>query len=75
MLVSLSSLTVFHPCPDLNLRGIVLLLQLTKKIPTETMGRPTIRESVNSSLRKKTPKRTPKIGVKNVKAESRLTEY
>jgi hypothetical protein len=41
----------------------------------ETKGRPTIKETVNSSLRKRRPKRTPKMGVKNVKAESLLTEY
>jgi len=52
-----------------------LLLQFTKKIPAETRGRPIIRESVNSSWRKRTPKKTPKIGVKKVKAESLLTEY
>ena len=48
--------------------------QFTKKIPMETIGRPTIKETVNSSLRKRMPKRTPKIGVKKVKAESLLTE-
>ena len=41
----------------------------------ETMGRPTIKETVSSSLRKRMPKRTPKTGVKKVKAESLLTEY
>ena len=50
------------------------LFQLTKKIPIETRGRPTIRETVNSSLRNKMPERTPKIGVKKVKAVSLLTE-
>ena len=51
-----------------------LPLQFTIKIPIETMGSPTIKEIVNSSLRRSVPKRTPKIGVKKVKAESRLTE-
>jgi hypothetical protein len=56
------------------------LLQFTRKIPMETMGRPIIKETVNSSRRKRTPKRTRKIGVRKVKAESnkgnddRLTE-
>jgi len=53
----------------------LFLLQFTKKIPIETKGSPTIKEVVNSSLRKRIPKRTPKMGVKNVKAESLLTEY
>jgi hypothetical protein len=53
----------------------VLFLQFTKKIPTETMGSPTMRENVNSSPMKRMPERTPKMGVKNVKALSRLTEY
>ena len=51
-----------------------LPLQFTIKIPIETMGSPTIKETVNSSLRRSVPKRTPKIGVRKVKAESRLTE-
>ena len=51
------------------------LLQFTRKIPTETIGSPTINERVNSSLRKRIPKRTPKMGVKKVKADSLLTEY
>jgi len=38
------------------------------------MGRPTFKEKVNSSLRRRIPERTPKIGVKKVKAESLLTE-
>jgi len=41
----------------------------------ETKGSPTIKETVNSSLRRRMPKRTPKMGVKKVKAESLLTEY
>ena len=49
-------------------------LQFTKKIPIETRGRPTMRETVNSSLRNTIPERTPKIGVKNVNAVSLLTE-
>jgi hypothetical protein len=53
----------------------VFSLQFTTKIPTETMGRPTMRENVNSSPRKRMPERTPKMGVKKVKALSRLTEY
>jgi hypothetical protein len=38
------------------------------------MGRPTFNEKVNSSPRKRILKRTPKMGVKKVKAESLLTE-
>jgi len=38
------------------------------------MGNPTIKEGVNSSPSKRVPKRTPKMGVKKVKAESPLTE-
>jgi hypothetical protein len=53
---------------------VILLLQFTKKIPMETMGSPIIKETVSSSWRKRMPKRTPKIGVKKVKAESLLTE-
>ena len=56
---------------DQNFDGF--LLQFTKNIPTQTNGRPTIKETVNSSLRKRRPKRTPKTGVKKVKAESLLT--
>jgi hypothetical protein len=40
----------------------------------ETKGRPAMMETVNSSLRMRIPKRTPKTGVKKVKAESLLTE-
>jgi len=61
---------LLHP-----LQVAVLFLQFTKKIPMETRGRPTMRENVNSSLRKRIPERTPKTGVKKVKALSRLTEY
>jgi hypothetical protein len=50
-------------------------LQFTRKIPRHTIGRPIIREKVNSSPRKIVPKTTPKIGPKNVKEESLLTEY
>jgi len=59
----------------MTLQVEAFFLQFTTKIPTETMGRPTMRENVNSSLRKRVPKRTPKMGVKKVKALSRLTEY
>jgi hypothetical protein len=52
-----------------------LFFQLTRKIPAETRGRPNINEPVNSSRRKRMPKKTPKIGVRKVKAESLLTEY
>jgi hypothetical protein len=48
-------------------------LQFTKKIPRETRGRPIIKEIVNSSLRKRMPKSTPKRGVRKVKAASLLT--
>ena len=34
-----------------------------------------MRETVSSSLRKRIPDRTAKVGVKKVKAESLLTEY
>jgi hypothetical protein len=54
---------------------VVLLLQFTKKIPRETIGKPTINEGVNSSLRRTIPERTPKMGVKKVNADSLLTEY
>ena len=53
----------------------IFFLQFTKKTPMETKGSPTIKETVNSSLRRRMPKRTPKTGVKKVKAESLLTEY
>jgi len=53
----------------------VLLLQFTRKIPMETMGRPIIKDNVSSSWRKRIPKITPKIGAKKVKEESLLTEY
>jgi hypothetical protein len=49
--------------------------RFTRKIPRHTKGRPIIREKVNSSPRKIVPKRTPKMGPKNVKEESLLTEY
>jgi hypothetical protein len=49
-------------------------LQLTRNIPRQTSGSPTIRETVNSSLRKSVPKRTPKMGPNKVKADSLLTE-
>jgi hypothetical protein len=48
--------------------------QFTKKIPRQTRGSPIIKEEVNSSLRNIMPERTPKRGVKKVKAESLLTE-
>jgi hypothetical protein len=54
---------------------VALLLQFTKKIPRETIGNPTINERVSSSLRKRIPERTPKMGVKKVKADNLLTEY
>ena len=40
----------------------------------ETRGSPIIKDKVNSSFKKMIPKRTPKTGVKKVKAESLLTE-
>jgi len=61
--------------PPLYDDAVTLLLQFTKKIPSETIGRPNINERVNSSLRKRMPKRTPKMGVKKVKPDSLLTEY
>jgi hypothetical protein len=48
---------------------------LTRKIPRQTRGRPIIREGVNSSERKRVPKRTPKIGVKKRKAESLFSPH
>jgi hypothetical protein len=57
---------------DHNFDGF--FLQFTKMIPMETRGRPTIKEKVSSSFRNRIPKRTPKTGVKNVNAESLLTE-
>jgi hypothetical protein len=53
----------------------VAFLQFTRKIPRHTIGRPIIRDKVNSSPRKIVPKRTPKMGPKKVKEESLLTEY
>ena len=66
---------IYHPINPYALSSYApLLLQFTKKIPSETKGSPTMREKVNSSSRKRVPKRTPKMGVKKVKAESLLTE-
>ena len=50
-------------------------LQLTRKIPRQTIGRPIMSEKVNCSPRKSVPKNTPKMGLKKVKAESRPTGY
>jgi hypothetical protein len=45
------------------------------KIPRQTKGNPTIKELVNSSPSSTMPNKTPKIGVKKVKADNLLTEY
>jgi hypothetical protein len=65
-----SSLTLYFNVS----RPTFFLFQFTRKIPTQTIGSPVIKEPVNSSLRKITPARTPKMGVRKVKAESLLTE-
>ena len=52
-----------------------VLLQFTMKIPRQTKGNPTIKELVNSSPSSAIPNKTPKMGVKKVKAVSLLTEY
>ena len=52
-----------------------VLLQFTMKIPRQTKGNPSIKELVNSSPSSPIPNKTPKIGVKKVKAVSLLTEY
>jgi hypothetical protein len=58
-----------------HINKTALLLQFTRKIPAETKGRPIIKDTVSSSWRQRIPKKTPKMGVKKVKAESLLTEY
>jgi hypothetical protein len=43
--------------------------------PRHVKGTPLSRETVISSERKRAPEITPKMGVRKVKAESRLAEY
>ncbi len=64
-----------RPLPSCYPFFLPAIRQLTNTIPKETMGSPTINETVNSSLMKRTPNRTPKMGAKKVNADSRLTGY
>ena len=61
--------------PAIGPQALSVLLQFTMKIPRQTKGSPTIKELVNSSPSSAIPNKTPKMGVKKVKAVSLLTEY
>ena len=61
--------------PAIGPQALSVFLQFTMKIPRQTKGNPTIKELVNCSPSSAIPNKTPKMGVKKVKAVSLLTEY